>query len=355
MGCRIDSITYLRGLAIWSIFLFHVNGHLFGGQPDWFRTVSYQGVNAFFFASGFGLVRALTASYPAGAWSWRRWMARRISRIIPLYWTVLGACFALYATGVTGVCLTPNAAHPLLDFLSHAALVHVYSFDTCYSINSAWWFLGVLAPCYLVFPLIFPLLRRPWLRALLLTFSAIWVAVTWRWTGVNPQIAVSVTFFLIGMLYARTDLVRFEHLVCRYAPVAVPPIVVGAVFVLQYVSGTYARFSPVGLLLALMLVACLYAVAIFLATPPGILPATTAILRRFLAFSDRIAYALFLSHVPIVACVGNAFPGSRLGALIAVGVVLPPAYLLTRFDEGILRRWFAVSPPGAVESGVDRG
>ncbi|WP_245273518.1 acyltransferase [Mesorhizobium sp. WSM3224] len=75
----IHSIQYLRGLAACAVICFHVSEQ-FGGPFD----VGAAGVDIFFVISGF-IMWVTTAGRPADPW---RFMGRRITRIVPLYWIV---------------------------------------------------------------------------------------------------------------------------------------------------------------------------------------------------------------------------------------------------------------------------
>lgn len=75
----INSIQYLRGLAACAVVCFHVSEQ-FGGRFG----VGAAGVDVFFVISGF-IMWVTTAGRPADPW---RFMSRRITRIVPLYWIV---------------------------------------------------------------------------------------------------------------------------------------------------------------------------------------------------------------------------------------------------------------------------
>lgn len=75
----IHSIQYLRGLAACAVVCFHVSEQ-FGGPFD----VGAAGVDIFFVISGF-IMWVTTAGRPADPW---RFMSRRLTRIVPLYWIV---------------------------------------------------------------------------------------------------------------------------------------------------------------------------------------------------------------------------------------------------------------------------
>lgn len=75
----IHSVQYLRGLAACAVVCFHVSEQ-FGVPFD----VGAAGVDVFFVISGF-IMWVTTHGRPADPW---RFMGRRITRIVPLYWIV---------------------------------------------------------------------------------------------------------------------------------------------------------------------------------------------------------------------------------------------------------------------------
>lgn len=76
---EIYSIQYLRALAASAVVCFHISEQ-FGGP----FSVGAAGVDVFFVISGF-IMWVTTAGRPADPW---RFMRRRITRIVPLYWIV---------------------------------------------------------------------------------------------------------------------------------------------------------------------------------------------------------------------------------------------------------------------------
>lgn len=75
----IHSIQYLRGLAAFSVVLFHISEQ-FGGP----FAIGAAGVDLFFVISGF-IMWVTTVDHPVDP---QRFMWRRIVRIVPLYWIV---------------------------------------------------------------------------------------------------------------------------------------------------------------------------------------------------------------------------------------------------------------------------
>lgn len=88
----LNSLQVLRFLAALAVVLFHTGSGLQMEHPDWANPFSlgYAGVDVFFVLSGF--IMAHTVRPERGAWDFS---ARRIARIVPLYWFLTLALFAV--------------------------------------------------------------------------------------------------------------------------------------------------------------------------------------------------------------------------------------------------------------------
>ena len=147
-----DNISWVdsaRGISILLIVLFHIVGQVFtpeyymGGFLKTFRIVTYEGVDVFFFLSGFGLSLSLLRREQV---NWGNWLKARFIRIVPLYWFVLFVFFIAFLLKAP-LNITPTD-HYLLDFLLHFSFLHTLNPATFFSINLAWWFLPIILMCY---------------------------------------------------------------------------------------------------------------------------------------------------------------------------------------------------------------
>ena len=95
---QIPEIESLRGVAAWSIVVFHVWVFTSTSTPGWnlgpatvFMRPLQSGVYLFFVLSGFLLYRPFVEAAwgDAGAVSIRRYLRNRALRILPAYWFVL--------------------------------------------------------------------------------------------------------------------------------------------------------------------------------------------------------------------------------------------------------------------------
>ncbi len=123
----------------------------------------------------FNIVTGLVLSLPhigpkkADVPNYLAFLRRRFLRILPHYWIAL-IFWTLLLLGPSsplhGLCI---------PFLAHLVLVHTLSPATFFSIVPAYWWLGLLAQFYLIFPLLLRLFRR-WgaTRCFLLTSLVCW-------------------------------------------------------------------------------------------------------------------------------------------------------------------------------------
>lgn len=138
----IHSIQYLRGLAACAVVCFHVSEQ-FGGPFD----VGAAGVDVFFVISGF-IMWVTTAGRPANPW---RFMGRRITRIVPLYWIVTLLTAA-------GILLKPQFFYghffSVANFVGSLFFLPVLQEDALHPIVVQGWTLCYEMMFYLVFTLV---------------------------------------------------------------------------------------------------------------------------------------------------------------------------------------------------------
>jgi peptidoglycan/LPS O-acetylase OafA/YrhL len=179
---RLNWLDALKGVAILWVVAFHMyvrdliasgsDGQVSGfslGSPSLGAELSpfidsfvnrvlslgYQGVHLFLVASGFALTYVL-AKQDDGA-NWLAWLKRRFARIIPLYWLA----HLFFWT----ICLiTQNWSRMPLGWPALASLFLVNwlgpRWQWYFYGPDAWWFMRTLAQFYMIFPVLFMLLRR---------------------------------------------------------------------------------------------------------------------------------------------------------------------------------------------------
>jgi peptidoglycan/LPS O-acetylase OafA/YrhL len=111
-----------------------------------------QGVQIFLIVSGFGLTWGLLARGVSGPLPLLQFYRRRGARIYPIWWAV--HLFALPVLVLAGRVQLGDVRF-ILSFLGVR-----FTTGTLYYLSPVWWYVGVLVQLYLVFPLLWELLRR---------------------------------------------------------------------------------------------------------------------------------------------------------------------------------------------------
>lgn len=170
---RIDFLDYVRGIAVLSVFLFHALGPSYGtGSLQWnclfrdFRVplgfdlllpfhMGWMGVPIFFVVSGF----CIHVSFQQQGREWGIFFLRRFFRLYPAYLAALVLCIVLNTAGTRNL---------VFQFVTHALLIHNYSAQAYYGINSSFWTIAIEVQLYLLYPLLLLLVNRfGWKTALI--------------------------------------------------------------------------------------------------------------------------------------------------------------------------------------------
>jgi peptidoglycan/LPS O-acetylase OafA/YrhL len=150
----IPSLDGLRAVAVGFVVAAHLG--LAGVVPGGF------GVTIFFFLSGFLITTLLRMEFErTGRISLRRFYLRRALRLLPPFYLVLGLDCLLTLTGViAGQTLHLDAVIPQVLYMSNYQVVHSGWWVGRAPGTPIFWSLAVEEHFYLVFPLLYLLLRR---------------------------------------------------------------------------------------------------------------------------------------------------------------------------------------------------
>lgn len=168
----------MRGFAIGSVFLFHSLGSAFGRfHLPWngnFPTVypfnsflffsplslGFLGVPIFFVVSGFCIHLSYVSNRQDG---WGHFFKKRFTRIYPAY---LLAVVLFFATPLKMYPISENTKW--FDLLCHVFMVHNLNSETCFKINPSFWSIAIEMQLYLLYPLLFSLVKiQGWRRTLI--------------------------------------------------------------------------------------------------------------------------------------------------------------------------------------------
>jgi len=159
---RIAQIELVRALAMVAIFVYHLWSVVpavteSGSVGQIIGTVSgfgYLGVVFFNFITGFVLAFPYLGPQHRAVPSFGYFLRRRFLRICPRYYfaLTLWSCVLLFSGSQQNSSLLPA-------FTAHLTFVHSIFTTTFFAIVPAYWWLGLLAQFYLVFPLVLRLFK----------------------------------------------------------------------------------------------------------------------------------------------------------------------------------------------------
>lgn len=300
-----------------------------------------QGVQIFLVASGFALV--LSALNQSTEFSIREFYARRLVRILPLWFAAHIVFIATYVVLHKGLSPTDWKTWASILGLRFIPGVMYYKFP-------AWWYIGLLLQLYIVFPWLFLMLRR-WspIRFFVITGGA---AIIIRlagllvfeqnldWWSRGGFFLSRLPEFLFGMAFAKwlatagsKELERLKR------PVGVASIIG------LYLLGNICSFFLLGMSVAFLLTGAGFFLFIF-----ALFSQKDLKQNGLVAWAGRRSYAIYLFHHPVILFLvpkNLAFEatGKILTYLITiwaisiiVGLVLETA---TNHVFGIHRRWIA--------------
>lgn len=289
------------------------------------------GVTLFIIASGFGLTygllaRAASASLPAGAF-----YQRRLVRILPLWW---GAHLLFLPLGLLAGTLSTGDWRFYADLAALRFLPGMF-----YYFSPAWWYVGLILQLYLVFPLLWYVLRRFGALVLLAGGCALGFVA----------IALGPVFFHDSYLDAWQ---RGAFFITRL-PEFVVGMALGSAYFLQPARVWSALRTPAAFVAALAALAAGVALSF---TLPGMIVAPLllgagafAVIVRFvpersaggpLERVGRNSYALYLTHHPFVLWLvpaGFALGRVTIGIVLAIVATFVSAFVLERGTAWVVR------------------
>jgi peptidoglycan/LPS O-acetylase OafA/YrhL len=362
-GARLVAVDLLKALAISWIFLNHVIERLFGTPTSgraalatvsghgvwdlpltllrWVGLIGDQGVGLFLVASGFLLARSQAARGGAGApLAAGAFLRARLARIYPMWWTahLLALPVLVAAAGSLSAAADPSFWCSFAGFRGTPGLF--------YAVLAPWWFVGLLIQLYLVFPLLWGLLRRlgP-ARALAL---AVALGLAARAVGLALLDGAWLDVWQRGAFFpTRLPELALGAAAALYAGRAPRPVARFGLGVLAWAAGMAASFSPAGRVVAPLLLSGGLAAALWVVLAP--LARRGGPLVRAGAWVGRHSYPVYLvHHAAVLALVpASLVPGAgwaawagALGAALATG---PAAVGLERLTTTVQGRVTALA------------
>lgn len=312
---RPDFLTHLeglRGLAILLILLFHI-------CPEYCAN-GFLGVDVFLLISGYLLFKGLFRM--GDEWSLCQFINKKILRLLPpllpvLFLAGIASCFVLSPSDAyTSVRTALAALFMYANAHLHAANISYFGQDSAYNLFLHTWYLGVTAQAFLLFALVFTLLRKA-----------------------SPKVK-GIAFALIGLLsfafVCYQALGRFLH--PEDSPLALYYLTSARLYEFTWGGACllWTGFSrkrladAAGLISLLLIVACAFypgknsqlifpvlaATAVMVSTPGGI----TAKILNFtpIRWLGKRSYSVFLWHWPLIVLTKYYITTPGVGTYIAL-------------------------------------
>jgi peptidoglycan/LPS O-acetylase OafA/YrhL len=377
---HIAALDGVRGLAILSVMLFHfahpfVATSIASGVVLRAAGAGWLGVELFFVLSGFLITRILVR-HKGGPGAMRRFYARRVLRIFPLYYAYLTFVFVVGARFVTpAVAAWLDREQAWFWLYGPNVLQQVASEPLPYVVNATW-SLGVEEQFYLLWPWVVLLSTRRQLASLCIG-SALVMLVTGLARGiVGGPLEASVLVRLVSqrgfntlvlgalLAIALEDRALAARLVA-VARRAFPFLAVGA---LAYGASLGASVPFVVAAVGYQVfVAWICALVILAAGAPASNPVVRVIGTPFLRDLGKYSYGLYLIHVAVDVFLGQSrrvglltfalrLESPLLGYALYAGAMFTASYLLARaswhfFESPILslKRYFEYEQAGRAE------
>ena len=157
-GVRIPELDGLRGVAILLILIWH---YVYSGLPPslktWMLRSSWSGVDLFFVLSGF-LIGGILIDARQSSNLFKTFYSRRVFRIVPLYWLVLGAYAVLSLPRLRETAAAASLVEPRLS--GYLYVVFLQNFAMAWSDTlgapflAATWSLAIEEQFYLTLPFV---------------------------------------------------------------------------------------------------------------------------------------------------------------------------------------------------------
>lgn len=154
--CRRPDLDLLKAVAIMAVVFYHI-----GILP-----MGYLGVDVFMVVSGYLVLPRVIDSISSAKFSYAGWLWKRFSRFLPLVIMACGVAMAIgYFTMLPDEYENLGAASVSSELFSNNVLQAITTRNYWNSLNEykpllAFWYLGVVAQVFVVFPLLMLAIRR---------------------------------------------------------------------------------------------------------------------------------------------------------------------------------------------------
>jgi peptidoglycan/LPS O-acetylase OafA/YrhL len=353
---QFDSLTSLRFVAAMSVVVYHYFSLSAFSSPGTVSATTldpisrglgtyvfalsngHLAVGFFFMLSGFVLAHAHFQQMRDRSFDYVPFLKRRFSRIYPLHFIVTLACGGLFllARGL-GIAVNNSENFTWAAFLSNIFLIRGLNLIGRLTFNGPAWFVSSQWHLYMLFPVLaYFVLRSP-----LKSVGTLCVAVAFF---------LGLYYFVPGdeLLTQRTYDFGILRAIAEF-PIGLAMYRVsqdyqrsGATFIrpLHVLVVGIAVFAAAQIDLADSVIALLLAALIFTAAAAELHHSMRWLANPWLIYGGKISYAIYLIHVPFLACARKTFP--LIGATpasLAEGILLVACVALLLPTSAFVYRW----------------
>ncbi len=340
----------LRGLAVLGVIFCHASQRLPMAWVHWLGAYGWCGVDLFFVLSGF-LITGILVDSRAAAGYFKNFYAKRVLRIWPLYFAVLGMLLVVLPH------LAPAMMRPLIQsagghlWLYPLFLQNLTMPTTVAGPLGITWSLAIEEQFYFVWPLLVFFLSEKSLRRILLCVLAAEPVVRISMSHLLPQVSqyqntfsrldglAAGCFLALALRQWGPDIVRLG------AKLLVVPAIAVAVACVVFKS-QWPMFSALGIGFGAVV-----ALAITTTWVPR---------NRWLEYTGKISFGLYMLHLPVMDLLSSPRIHARLPgnagycAAAAVGMYALASASFYWFEKPILRLKQHFETPRAVEAPVEK-
>lgn len=176
----LPALTGLRAVAAAWVLAFHICVVL-GISSRIGIHRGYLGVDLFFVLSGFILCHVYCKAFATDDGNWRAFLLLRLGRLWPAHAAMLAVWLIAFATAVAlGIPHDGSSQYGLAAYaIANLLMVHAWGLFDWYDLNPPSWSVSAEWFCYMLFPLLAPVVVRLRGAAAILAVAAALVAVAW--------------------------------------------------------------------------------------------------------------------------------------------------------------------------------
>lgn len=346
---RISQLDGVRGIAIILVLIWHYIPCQIDVEPgsslasiDYLLGLTWSGVDLFFVLSGFLITGTILDNRKSSNF-FEVFYRRRICRIFPLYFAVVGIYLLFLWSGISKI---PSIAHlfegsiPMWSYLTFTQNIFMgWEGNFGADILAVTWSLAVEEQFYLVVPFIAYFLPK---RHLLCLFAVLVIAAPLLrviYPGFHTYIATPWRLDALLSGASLALLVRspvFMDLLRRHMILLISvwlALLTGAAVITLYPGG-FGAFRNLWL-------AFLYATFVLLAYADGLSPLTALLRSRILVWFGQLSYGIYLIHDAMLGLMFGLLKGRPPGLVEASdGLITGGALLLSLLLASLSFRYF---------------